>query len=718
MEASAAFATLSAVGGSAADARTATHLLSFGQFHSGMIQPWAVGEETTDDRRWVASGDAFGLVSCMYQEELAYRDGDARGLLAAIATAGLLRSDRWHSTIATSVLGNLRMTSRSGFGPSSKDFKDMVGKDMSPGSGWRELYDSDSEPQFSPHYQSWVWAVFLWASSHAKFDELQLRATAAITTMMEHYPASWIPTKNGIAVQRARILLPLAWLVRVNDTALHRSWLQTAVDGLLTRQYCEATAGWCAIREELSHPDWGGATRVPTNEDYGTFEAPLNQEDTDPVSDLLYTNNFALLGLHEAAAVLGNATILEAEERLASYVVRLQARSTEHPELSGAFFRAFDFKKWESWASDADIGWGAWAVESGWSQSWLTITLGLRQLNTTLWEVGQSLDGIGEELDGWTDIMFPGDPQPSVAVKTDDTAGTFSNPLCGLGCDTADPWIQMVGNATHHTYYWVYTSMPPLKMRKAATLAGLHSAPPVAVWSGPSHRGFWAPELHYWPAPHKTWFIYVVNNNNRSRIQVLRSTSGEPDGPFEDKGFVGVPAIDPNVLHHPSGKKYLLVKGDRMWLTELQSPWATTGPSLELPLLKCPLAGNQWYEAPATWVQAGKIWLMYSRCNTGPNYRMNLAYCDVRDDLMQAGSWRHFNGGKPVIVGNGGDDRGPGHNGWFSSPTGSETWIVYHGTAANESARSSRAMRIPFNGSGWPVVPRPPPLGARLAEPR
>ena len=92
--------------------------------------------------------------------------------------------------------------------------------------------------------------------------------------------------------------------------------------------------------------------------------------------------------------------------------------------------------------------------------------------------------------------------------------------------------------------------------------------------------------------------------------------------------------------------------------------------------------------------------------------------CDVDDGVTQAGSWRHFNGGKPVIIGNGGDDRGPGHNGWFSSPTGSETWIVYHGTAANESARSSRAMRIPFNGSGWPVVPRPPPLGARLAEPR
>jgi hypothetical protein len=31
----------------------------------------------------------------------------------------------------------------------------------------------------------------------------------------------------------------------------------------------------------------------------GTFEAPLNQFNDDPVSDFLYTSNFALLGLHE-----------------------------------------------------------------------------------------------------------------------------------------------------------------------------------------------------------------------------------------------------------------------------------------------------------------------------------------------------------------------------------------------------------------------------------
>ena len=53
------------------------------------------------------------------------------------------------------------------------------------------------------------------------------------------FAAKWVPTANGIAMQRARILLPLAFLVRVNDTAQHRQWLQTAVDGMLSRRHCE-----------------------------------------------------------------------------------------------------------------------------------------------------------------------------------------------------------------------------------------------------------------------------------------------------------------------------------------------------------------------------------------------------------------------------------------------------------------------------------------------
>ena len=52
----------------------------------------------------------------------------------------------------------------------------------------------------------------------------------------------------------------------------------------------------------------------------------------------------ALLGLHEAAAALGDPKIKAVEDQLADFIIRIQARSTEHPDLDGAFFRAFDCK--------------------------------------------------------------------------------------------------------------------------------------------------------------------------------------------------------------------------------------------------------------------------------------------------------------------------------------------------------------------------------------
>jgi hypothetical protein len=63
---------------------------------------------------------------------------------------------------------------------------------------------------------------YLWAYAQCGFAPLLERAQQGLTTMMENYPAKWVPTDNGIAMQRARIILPLAFLVRANDTALHR----------------------------------------------------------------------------------------------------------------------------------------------------------------------------------------------------------------------------------------------------------------------------------------------------------------------------------------------------------------------------------------------------------------------------------------------------------------------------------------------------------------
>ena len=205
------------------------------------------------------------------------------------------------------------------------------------------------------------------------------RAKTAIRMTMDAYPDDWRWT-NGLQQERARMLLPLAWLVRVEDTPEHRQWLRRIAQDLLAFQ---DDCG--AVREELGSAGKGSYAPPASNEAYGTTEAP--QADGDPVCDLLYTTNFAFLGLHEAAAATGDTFYAEAEDRLAKFLCRIQIRSEDHPKLDGGWFRAFDFRRWEYWASSADLGWGAWSIESGWTCGWINAVLGMRRLKTSLWDL-------------------------------------------------------------------------------------------------------------------------------------------------------------------------------------------------------------------------------------------------------------------------------------------------------------------------------------------
>ena len=45
-------------------------------------------------------------------------------------------------------------------------------------------------------------------------------------------------------------------------------------------------------------------------------------------------------------------------------------------ELDGAWFRGFDFRRWEYWASNSDWEWGPWCTEVGWTQGWITSVFG------------------------------------------------------------------------------------------------------------------------------------------------------------------------------------------------------------------------------------------------------------------------------------------------------------------------------------------------------
>ena len=134
-----------------------------------------------------------------------------------------------------------------------------------------------------------------------------------------------------------------------------------------------------------------------SNEDYGKHEATVLQANGDPICDMLYTSNFAFLGLHEAAAATKESLFIRAEDGLAEFLCRIQISSKKHPELDGAWCRAFDFDKWDYWGSSADAGWGVWSIESGWTQSWIVSVLAMRQMKTNLWDLSAGID-VGRHL--------------------------------------------------------------------------------------------------------------------------------------------------------------------------------------------------------------------------------------------------------------------------------------------------------------------------------
>lgn len=347
------------------DAGIASNLLNFLYFNSD-----ARKREYADP-----TNGAYGLIAWGMDNDwfkATYGDDEARVLLATVSVSTLLNQHQWDKAMLRCLLADLRTSGRLGFRQEMIDLKQLRTF------GWRHYFDQDNT-LFAPHFESYLWACYLWAYQRTGFELFRERAETAIRLTMKAYPNRWRWT-NGIQQERARMLLPLAWLVRVDDTPEHREWLKRMATDLLALQDKSG-----AIREEIGALENGYDPPPQSNAAYGNGEASVLQQNGDPVCDLLYTCNFAFLGLHEATAATGDPFYAHAEGQLAQFLCRIQIKSTAHPELDGGWYRAFDFARWDYWASSGDSGWGAWCIESGWPQSWICSVLAMRQSHISLW---------------------------------------------------------------------------------------------------------------------------------------------------------------------------------------------------------------------------------------------------------------------------------------------------------------------------------------------
>ena len=164
---------------------------------------------------------AYGMLNFYGGIHGYYGDDNCRAALSAVLATALTGSRQWDYAILRCLLSVLRTTGPLGYRRSRLDWP---GNFVAQGHNW-DFYRDEPVVNRRAHSQAWMWATFLVAwrlTGHLPFRE---QAVRGITDFMAHFPHEIIWT-NGWPQELARMLLPLALLMRYQPSAENRQMLE------------------------------------------------------------------------------------------------------------------------------------------------------------------------------------------------------------------------------------------------------------------------------------------------------------------------------------------------------------------------------------------------------------------------------------------------------------------------------------------------------------
>ncbi|MCB2379070.1 glycoside hydrolase family 43 protein [Hymenobacter sp. BT635] len=319
---------------------------------------------------------------------------------------------------------------------------------------------------------------------------------------------------------------------------------------------------------------------------------------------------------------------------------------------------------------------------------------------------------------------------------------TFTNPLLPRG---ADPWT------IYHRgyYYYTHTTGGNITLWKVRSLTELATTPGQVVWTPPAAGGnahnIWAPELHYL---RRKWYLYYAadSGSNRShRLWVLENSSPDPlTGTWVSKGQITDAtnkwAIDGSVFKH-RGRLYWVWSGwegdtngqQNIYIARLKNPWTVKGPRTRISTPEYAWERNgdlndphnpphvDVNEGPQLLRRGRRLFLVYSAsgCWTD-SYALGMLSATAGANLLRASAWTKS--AKPVFR----QDSvagvyAPGHNSFFTSPDGRQSWLLYHANSAPRQGcgnlRSPRMQPFTWQADGTPYFGNPVPTSQPLPRP-
>jgi len=309
---------------------------------------------------------------------------------------------------------------------------------------------------------------------------------------------------------------------------------------------------------------------------------------------------------------------------------------------------------------------------------------------------------------------------------------TFKNPILASG---ADPWIIQKGGF----FYYTNTSGSRLFLRKAKNLAELKRSEQKTIWIPPAgtlySKEIWAPELHYIQGKWYMYFSADDGSNKNHRVYVVENKSDDPmNGTWELKGKVSDPsdkwAIDASVFEY-KGRLYMIWSGwegdvngqQNIYLARMKNPWTIDGERVMIsaPTFDWETVGDlnnpndvhhvNVNEGPVALIHNRGLFIVYSASGCWTDaYCLGMVTFTGKNNLLDQRVWKK----NPLPVFKQKPESGvyaPGHNCFFDSPDGRETWILYHANTAPGQGcgryRSPRAQIITWKKDGTPVLGEP-----------
>ena len=329
---------------------------------------------------------------------------------------------------------------------------------------------------------------------------------------------------------------------------------------------------------------------------------------------------------------------------------------------------------------------------------------------------------------------------------------TFHNPLLLSG---PDPWII----ADQGFYHYTNSTGSNITLWKTRDITDLAHAEEKVVWiapaTGPYSRDIWAPELHRFD---NKWYLYFAADSGRNedhRLFVLENPNPDPlTGDWTMKGQLDTIkwAIDATAFED-HGQKYILWSGwqgdtdgeQRIYIARLKNPWTIDNNAKEASKSGHSESGRVELSHPQyPWEQVGDLpnrpAIPHVNVNEGPEilqhnddiflvysasacwtdyYELGVLRAKSGSDLLNPASWHKYD--HPFFQ----QDReaqvfGPGHNGFFRTPSGQD-WIIYHANPQSGEGcgqyRSPRIQPFTWNPDGTPNFGKPLPTTTPIPKP-